>query len=108
MTATGSPARRVPGFILRVEDLIKPWKTSIGTVQHVYLYFIPDDALLVFQVLLGDVESAHAVCLSPQHGLQFVRGHRFKVVGEIKTRGPVQDSAIRLHQLDELHFAQVL
>jgi len=36
---------------------------------------------------------------SPQHRLQLIGRHHFKIIGEIESRRAIQDAAVRLHQL---------
>ncbi len=64
--------------------------------------------MLIFQVVLGDSQAAHAIGLRPQNGFQLVRWDYFKIVCEIEARGAIQNSAVRLDQLDEFHLAEIL
>ena len=87
---------------------IQPGEAAVGLVQHIDLYLVFNHALLVGQVVLGDVQPAHPVRFGPEHGFQFVGRDNFKIVGEVKTGGAIEHAPVFLDQLDEFHFPQVL
>ena len=93
---------------VRVLRHVQPRKPPVWSVQHIHLDLITDHALLVLEVVDGDVQPAHTISFRPQRRLQLVRGQHLVVVGEIEARRTVKDSTVLLHQLDELHLAQVL
>ena len=84
--------------LVRVLRQLQPGEAAVRLVQDIDLDFFLDDALLVDEVLLRDVETAHAIGFGPQHGLERIRGKRFVVVGEVEARRAVQLAAEALHQ----------
>ncbi len=99
---------RVEPVLVRDLRHVEPREPAVRPVQDVDLDLVLHDALLVREVLLRDREAAHAVGLGPERGLERVRGHDLEVVREVEARRAVQDAAVRLDELDELHLPEVL
>ncbi len=87
---------------------IQPRESAVGLVEDVDLDLVLDDLLLVLEVVGVDREALHPVGLGPERGLEGVRRNDLEVVGEVEAGRAVEDSAVRLHELDELHLAEVL
>ena len=86
---------------------VEPREPAVRLVQHVDLDLVHHHALLVGQVVLRDVEAAHAVGLGPECRLQRVGRQHLEVVGEVESRRSVQHTAVALDEPDELHLAEV-
>ncbi len=87
---------------------LQPRKAAIRLIEHVDLHFLLDHALLVHQIFLGDIQTAHAVGLGPQHRFQRVRGKGFEVVGEVEARRAIQRAAESLDQFEKLSLGEIL
>ena len=87
---------------------VEPGESAVGPVQDVDLDLVLDDFLLVLEVVGRDREALHAVGLGPERGLERVRGDDLEVVGEVEAGRAVEDAAVGLDELDELHLPEVL
>ena len=99
---------RVVPILVGVLRQVEPREAAVGLVEDVDPDLVLDDLLLVLEVLPGDREALHPIGLGPERGLERVRGHDLEVVGEVEARRAVQEPAVGLHELDELHLPEVL
>ena len=99
---------RVVPVLVRRHRQVDPREPAVGLIQDVDLDLVLHDLLLVLQILGIDVQTAHAIALGPQDGLEHVRRHDLEVVREVEPRGAVQEPAVRFDEANELHLAKVL
>ena len=55
---------------------------------------LPDHALLILQIVFVHRQPAHAIGFGPQRGFQLIGGQRLEIIGEVKARRAIQDSAV--------------
>ena len=87
---------------------IEPREPAIGLIEDVDLDLVLHHRLLIGQIVLGDVEAAHAVGFGPQHRLEGLARDDLVIVREVEAGRSVECAAIRFDQADECVLAEML
>src|SRR6266404_3058135 len=86
---------------------IEPGKAAVRLVQDIDADFFFDYIALIAEILVVDLEGAHAVGFEPKNTLERVGGHRLEIIGDIVMRRAVERAAAGIDELDVLHLGSV-
>ncbi len=86
---------------------VRPEEQAIGLVLHVDANFLFHHVALVVQVLLGEIQVAHAVGFQPEDGLEGGNRRLGYVIGVVIAGGTVEGATAALDNLHETAFGSL-